>query len=83
LIYGSGSGSTDKKIVSDPQHWQCCESGTGSRCESGTGSRSARIQNFLQDPETDPELKVMDPDPALDPELDLKSYQKSSKLLTI
>jgi hypothetical protein len=73
LIYGSGSGSTDKKIVSDPQHWQCCE--------SGTGSRSARIQNFLQDPETDPELKVMDP--ALDPELDLKSYQKSSKLLTI
>jgi hypothetical protein len=28
-----------KKIVSDPQHWQCCE--------SGTGSRSTRIQNFL------------------------------------
>jgi hypothetical protein len=65
LSYGSGSGSTDKKIVSDPQHWQCCESG------SGTGSRSTGIQNFLQDPETDLELKVMDPDLAPDPELDL------------
>jgi hypothetical protein len=26
---------------------------------------------FLEDPDTDPELKVMDPDPAPDPELDI------------
>jgi hypothetical protein len=38
-------------------------------CGSGIGSGSARIQNFLQDPDTDSELKVMDP--AQDPELNL------------
>jgi hypothetical protein len=47
-------------------------------CGSGTGSGSARIRNFLQDP--DPELEVMDP------ELDLnltgtKIYQKMSNLI--
>jgi hypothetical protein len=47
-----------KKNVADPQHWHCC------------GSRSAKIQNFLDDPDKDPELEVMDPDPAPDPELD-------------
>jgi hypothetical protein len=35
------------------------------------GAGSGRIKNFLQDPDTDPELKVMDPDPASDPELNL------------
>jgi hypothetical protein len=47
---------------------QCCGSG--------------RIRNFLQD--LDPELKVMDPDPASDPELDLKlikNHQKISDLI--
>jgi hypothetical protein len=44
------------------RHWyhQCCG--------SGSGSGSARIRNFLQNPEQDPELEVMDPAP--DPELD-------------
>jgi hypothetical protein len=45
--------------VADPQQWQCC------------GSGSAKIQHFLDDPDTDPELEVMDSDPAPDPELNL------------
>jgi hypothetical protein len=49
-----------KKNVADPQHWHCC----------GSRSGSAKIQNFLDDPDKDPELEVMDPDPAPDPELD-------------
>jgi hypothetical protein len=42
------------------------------------GAESRRIKYFLQDPDSDPELKVMDPDPAPDPELDLnliRNYQ--------
>jgi hypothetical protein len=53
---------------------QCCGSG------SGHGSGSARIRNFLQDPDLEPELVVMDPDLALGPELDLnltKNHQKN------
>jgi hypothetical protein len=61
---GSRSGSERKTNEYFPNSpYQCCG--------SGTGSGSARIRNFLQDPEPDPELEVMDPDPALDPELDL------------
>jgi hypothetical protein len=51
----------------DLDRQQCCGSGTG----------SARIQNFLQDPE--PELEVMDPDP----ELDLNLTKKHNKILAI
>jgi hypothetical protein len=43
----------------------------GSKTRRKVGAASGRIQNFLQDPNTDPELKVMDPDPAPDPELNL------------
>jgi hypothetical protein len=37
--------------------------GSGTQC---CGSGSARIRNFLQDPDPDPHLEVMDPDPKLD-----------------
>jgi hypothetical protein len=38
---------------------------------------SARIRNFLQDP--DPELEVMDPDPDSDPKLDLNLIKNHPK----
>jgi hypothetical protein len=44
-----------RKWKPDPDLKKCCG--------SGTGSGSTRIQNLLQDPDTDSELKVMDPDP--------------------
>jgi hypothetical protein len=50
-------------------------------CGSGSLTGTARIRNFFQDP--DPELEVMDPDVALDPELDLnlaKNHQTNYQL---
>jgi hypothetical protein len=41
----------------------------GSKTRRKVEAGSGRIKNFLQGPNTDPELEVMDPDPA--PELNL------------
>jgi hypothetical protein len=43
----------------------------GYKTRQKVGARYGRIKNFLQDLDTDPELKVMDPDLAPDPELNL------------
>jgi hypothetical protein len=49
---------------------QCC----------GAGSGSARIRNFLSDPDMDPELEVLDLDPAKDPKLDFNINKLTKKV---
>jgi hypothetical protein len=42
----------------------------------GSGSGSERIRNFLPDPDLDPDVEIMDPNPAPEVDMNLKKIQK-------